>query len=233
MVESDSSKVQDAATESLIRIGCAAWGRCCAIMVLSEMGDKSILPTLCTSLQDDSDNVRLEAVRAIAKIDSKKAVDSLVQIARQDRDYYIRFEAVRILRRIGIGHKQVLDLALTALHDKSRDVRSQAARLLGNFHHEISIQPLLKATADNHWSVRESAENALLNFDQKAVPHLIRALSKSSWTTRFRAARLLGEIGDARAIKPLQQLLKKEKEHKKVQQIVEESLQKLYRSAAA
>ncbi len=233
LVEDDSPQVQDAATQSLIRIGCAAWGRCCAIMVLCKIGDKSILPALCRSLQDDSDNVRLEAVRAIAKIGGEKAVDSLIQIAHKDRDFYIRFEAVRFLRRIGIGHKQVLDLALIALRDTSRDVRSQAARLLGNFHHEISIQPLLKAIEDKHWSVRESAENALINFGQKAVPHLIAALSKSSWTTRFRAARLLGEIGDPRAIKPLEQLLKKEKENEKVQRIVEESLQKLYRSAAA
>lgn len=232
LVKIGSPKIKNAATQSLVRIGCAAWSRCCAIMVLSNIGTKSIVPALCHSLEDDSDNVRLEAVRALAKIDGKKAVDSLIKVARQDRYAYIRYEAVRFLRRIGIGHRQVLDLALAALKDKSRDVRSQAARLLGNFHHELSIQPLLEATADKHWSVRESAENALINFGKKAVPHLIAALAKSSWTTRFRAARLLGEIGDPRALKPLEQLLKKEKTNKRVQQIVEESLQKLNRNAA-
>jgi len=233
LVKTGSEKVQDAATQSLIRIGCAAWGRCCAIMVLSDTKNRSILPSLCNSLEDDSDNVRLEAVRAIAKIGGKKAVNSLVDIVQKDRDPYIRYEAVRFLRRIGVGHNQVLELALTALKDKSRDVRSQAARLLGNFHHDNSIQPLLKATADKHWSVRESAENALINFGQKAVPDLIKALSDSSWTTRFRAARLLGEIGDSRAIKPLEQLLKKEKKSGEVRGIVEDSLNKLYHSAAA
>ncbi|MFO7890133.1 MAG: HEAT repeat domain-containing protein [bacterium] len=233
LVEVDSPEVQDAAIQSLIRIGCAAWGRCCAVMVLSSAADKSFLPLFCKSLEDDSDNVRLEAVRAIAKIGGKKAVDSLVEIAQKDRDANIRFEAVRYLRRIGVGYNQVLDFALKALKDKSRDVRYQAARLLGNFHHELSIQPLLEATADKHWSVRESAENALINFGQKAVTPLIKALSKSSWTTRFRAARLLGEIGDTRAIKPLEQLLKQESENEEVKQIVDEALQKLYRSVAA
>jgi len=233
LVELGTTKVQDAAIQSLIRIGCAAWGRCCAIMVLSDAKNKSLLPSLCNSLQDDSDNVRLEAVRAIAKIGGKKAVNSLVDIAKKDRDSYIRYEAVRFLRRIGVGHHQVLELALAALNDKSRDVRSQAARLLGNFHHATSIQPLLNATADKHWSVRESAENALINFGQKAVPDLIKALADSSWTTRFRAARLLGEIGDIRAIKPLEQLLKKEKKNSEVRSMVEDSLEKLYHSAAA
>lgn len=233
LVEVDVPDIQEAAARSLIRIGCAAWGRYCAIMVLSKANDKSLLPYFCTSLEDDSDNVRLEAVRAVARVGGKKAVNSLVHIVQKDKVPNIRYEAIRSLRRIGVGHNQVLDLALKALKDTSRDVRSQAARLLGNFHHELSIHPLLEATADHHWSVRESAENALINFGQKAVNPLIKALSKSSWTTRFRAARLLGEIGDTRAIKPLEQLLKKKGENKKVKQIVDASLQKLYRSVAA
>ncbi len=233
LVDEGSPEVQDAATQALIKIGCAAWGRCCAIMVFSKARDGLILSTLIKSLEDDSDNVRLEAVRTLAKICGKGVVDSLVKIAKKDKDPYIRYESVRLLRRIGVGHHHVLNLALSALEDNSGDVRFQAARLLGNFHHEISIQPLLKATGDKHWSVRESAENALVNFGQKAVPHLIKALSKPSWTTRFRAARLLGEIGDSKAIKPLEQLLRKRGEKNKVLQIVEKSLKKLYKSAAA
>ena len=54
--------------------------------------------------------------------------------------------------------------------------------------------------SDPHWSVRESAEIALLNFGKDVVEPLIKSLDSKLWTTRFRAARLLGEIGDPRAI---------------------------------
>ncbi len=232
-VEEGESEVQDAAVQALIQIGCAAWGRCGALMVLSEIGDESFAFHFALSLLDDSDNVRLEAVRAFGKVGGSRAIDPLVKVAREDRDPYIRFEAIRLLRRVGVGFPQVLGLALSALKDPYRDVRSQAARLLGNFQHEKSIQPLLKVMEDPHWSVRESAENALINFGEKAVSSLIGALSSRSWTTRFRVARLLGEIGDTRAIEPLEWLLKKKRERKKVREVVQKSLKKLYGSVAA
>jgi HEAT repeat protein len=233
LVDEGSPEIQEAATCSLIQIGCAAWGRCGALIVLSEIGDESILPQVVQSLKDDSDNVRLEAVRTLAKINSSGAIDPLMEVARKDRDPYIRFEAVRVLRRIGVGHSQVLGLALSALKDDSRDVRSQAARLLGNFLDEQSIQPLMNAMSDAHWSVRQSSENALINFGEMAVSHLIGALSSRSWTIRFRAARLLGEIGDPKAIDALDKLTKKKGENKKVVRVAKEALNKLRGKVAA
>lgn len=227
LVEEGWPDVQDAAAQSLVQIGCAAWGRCGALIVLGEIGDESLIPNLIQSLSDDSDNVRLEAIRALAKVNGPDAIDPLIKVARKDRDPYIRFEAVRLLRRIGVGYHRVLNLAISALKDSYRDVRSQAARLLGNFQDERSVEPLIKAMADSHWSVRESAENALINFGGQAVPHLIESLSSRSWPQRFRAARLLGEIGDQRAIEPLEKLLKKKGERNKVREVVQESLQKL------
>ncbi len=233
LVENGSPDVQEAATQALIQIGCAAWGRCGALIVLSGMGDKSLIPHFIHSLSDDSDNVRLEAVRALAKVDGPDAIDPLVKVASKDRDPYIRYETVRLLRRIGVGYPQVLELGLSALKDPSRNVRSQAARLLGNFQDDRSIRPLLKATADVHWSVQESAENALTNFGRRAVPSLIEALNSRFWTTRFRAARLLGEIGDQRAIVPLEKLLRKKREKKELKRIVREALEKLQKKEAA
>jgi len=219
---------KEAATQALVQIGCAMWGRCSALIVLSEIGDASITPYLIHSLKDDSDNVRVEAVRALAKVDSFRAIDFLVKAVRKDKDPYIRFEAIRILRRIGVGYPQVLSIALSALRDKSWDVRSQAARLLGNFRDDGSLLPLIKAMADPHWGVRESAENALMNFGERAIPPLLTALGSSNWTTRFRASRLLGEFGDTRAIKPLEMLLTKKGERKKVRQVAQEALRKLH-----
>jgi len=227
LVDKGNEEVKDAAANALYHIGCAAWGRCSALIVLRKVGDRSLIRHIVHSLGDDSDNVRLEAVKALAEINGSKSINPLIEMAKSDRDPYIRFEVLRQLRRVGVGYNQVLDLGLFALKDSSRDVRSQAAWLLGNFQDKRSILPLLKATADPHWSVRESAENALLNFGNKSVPYLLDALRSRSWTTRFRVSRLLGEIGDVRAMEPLEKILRKKSEHKEVIEVVKQALDKL------
>lgn len=227
LMDKGDEEIKDAAANALHQIGCAAWGRCSALIVLKKVGDKSLIRHFIHSLNDDSDNVRLEAVKALAGVNGSKSINPLIRVAKSDRDPYIRYEAVRQLRRVGVGYKQVLDLGLHALKDTSRDVRSQAAWLLGNFQDNCSILPLLKATADPHWSVRESAENALLNFGNKSVPYLLDALRSRSWTTRFRVSRLLGEIGDHKAIKPLEGILRKKTERKEVLDVVRSALDKL------
>ena len=227
LADKGDEEVQDAARDALVQIGCAAWSRCSALQVLREVGYKKILPNIIHMLDDDSDNVRLEAVLALGRINTGRVIKPLIHVASGDRDPYIRFEALRQLRTIGVGYTEVLELALHALKDANRDVRSQAAWLLGNFQDDRSIPALLKATSDTHWSVRESAEIALYNFGANAVPQLIDALKSKSWTTRLRAARLLGDLGDERAIEPLEKLHKKPRGRKEVYQVVEEALQKI------
>ncbi|MCX6564752.1 MAG: HEAT repeat domain-containing protein [Candidatus Aminicenantes bacterium] len=227
IVDEGLPDVQEAATQALALIGCAAWGRCCAIKILAEVADSSLAPLITPSLKDDSDNARFEAVRALGKMDGPEAVKLLIGVVKKDRADFIRAEAIRALRTIGAGQAGVLETALHGLKDKSREVRSLSARLLGLFHDKKSILPLLKTMADPHWSVRESAENALMNFGHDAVPLLIEALGSPTWTTRFRAARILGEIGDIKAAAPLKKLLVRKGERKEVRSVASISLKKV------
>jgi HEAT repeat protein len=225
--------VQETATAALSQIGCAAWGRCCALRVIAEVGDAALVPRILLSLKDDSDNVRFEAVRAVAKLGAAEAIPILLPMFKKDRSDFIRAEAVRLLRRIGGGHRELLEIGLKGLKDPGRDVRSQSARLVGGFLDKETIGPLLKAMTDPHWSVRESVEIALLNFGKDAVDPLIEALESSVWTTRFRAARLLGEIGDPRAVAPLEKALDRPREQKSVRENIEAALRKLRSGASA
>lgn len=227
LVEDSLPDVQEATAHALFQIGCAAWGRCMTLKVLAEIGDASLVPRIASSLNDHSENVRFEAVRAMTRMGGPAAVKHLVRLARRDPKDFVRTEAVRGLRRIGLGQPDVLETALSGLNDSCRDVRTHSARLLGNFHDDRSLLPLLKAIADPHWSVRQSAETALLNFGKKAVPQLIESLKGSSWRARFRAARLLGELGDHRAVDPLKKILARKGERKKVREVVQASLAKL------
>lgn len=227
LVDVGLPEVQEAAMEALGQIGRAAWGRCCAVKILAEVSDSSLTPLITRSLADDSDNVRFEAVRALGKMDGPEAVKLLIGVIKKDHADFIRAEAIRAVRTIGAGQPVVLEAALHGLKDKSREVRCVSARLLGLFHDKKSILPLLKAIADPHWSVRESAENALMNFGHDAVRPLIEALASPTWTTRFRAARLLGEIGDIRAAAPLDKLLARKGEHKDVREVASIAVKKI------
>jgi HEAT repeat protein len=227
LVEEGLPDIQVAASQALSQIGCAAWGRCCALKVLGEVGEGAIVPDILPSLRDDSDNVRFEAARALGKLGGPEAVTHLIRLARNDSCDFIRREAVRLLRTAGQNQTAVLDMARQRLRDPSRDVRVQAARLLEGFQDPRSLAPLLKAMADPHWSVRESAEMALLNFGRGAVDPLIGALKSSSWTTRLRAARVLGELGDPQAVDALELALTRKKERKDVREVIESSLRRL------
>ncbi len=227
LAQEGDDEVRQSSVDALAQIGCAAWSRCSALQVLREIGEYSHRPAILHMLKDDSDNVRLEAVLALAQIDGSEVIGPLIETASGDRDPYIRYEAVRQLRTIGVGYPEVLELALKALKDSNRDVRKQAAWLLGNFQEDRSIPALVKATSDPHWSVRESAEIALHNFGDRALSHIDAALSSKSWTTQFRAVRLLGDMGDINAIKSVEQLLKSRRLKKEVKAVSLEALKKL------
>lgn len=227
LIDEGPPEVQEAAMQALFHIGCAAWGRCCAIKVLAEAGEASMAARLAPSLRDDSDNVRFEAVRTMGKWGGPQAVQFLVQVAVRDRANFIRAEAIRALRTIGTGRQEVLETALRGLKDKGREVRAQSASLLGLFQNEKSILPLLNSMSDSHWSVRERAENALLNFGPSAVKPLIASLGSRHWTTRLRAVRLLGEIGDHKAVAPLKRFLARKAERDDVRKTAAAALTKL------
>jgi HEAT repeat protein len=227
LVDEGLPDVQEAASHALFQIGCAAWGRCCALKVLAEVADSSAVPRILSTLQDDSDNVRFEAIRTLGRLGGDEAIKTLIRAVRKDRTEFIRAEAMRVLRAARLGQPNVLEAARHGLKDSSREVRCQSARILGSFLDPKSILPLLKVMADRHWSVRESAENALLNFGRDAAGPLIEALKSPSWTTRFRAGRLLGEIGEPKAVGPLKKALTRRGERKDVRDVLEASLRKL------
>jgi HEAT repeat protein len=68
---------------------------------------------------------------------------------------------------------------------------------------------------------------ALLNFGREATEPLIGALNSSSWTIRFRAARLLGELGDPQTAAALEHAMARKGERKDVREIIESSLGRL------
>lgn len=100
---------------------------------------------------------------------------------------------------------QMADLLL---EDPQLEVRQAAARALGETRCEQAISYLLIALHDSFWWYeREAGADALLDaiesIGQPTVESLLEALGDPEGAIRRFAARLLGRIGDTRAIEPL------------------------------
>jgi HEAT repeat protein len=206
------AETAEAAERALFLIGTAAWGRCSALICLREIGSRSALSQILESLGDPSNNVRLEAVRALVKFPGEAAIPPLMKLVAAEKDPYLRAEAIGVIRMNGTPHPGLTGLGQARLADPDWNVRAQAAGLLGNLRKPRSLRPILARLDDPHWSVQESAENALHNYGTDAVPLLFRALHSRSLSVRLRAARLLGEVANRDALPRLDRLARKKGE---------------------
>jgi len=123
-----------------------------------------------------------------------------------DADEGVRAEAAKALAQLEIEDPVYVSMLLTGLKDPSPFVRGPVARLLGRLEDARVVRPLLDALHDRHWKVRRNAENALVSMGDPAVPSLIEQLAEAKETTLLLLIGILGEIGDPRAVEPLEKL---------------------------
>lgn len=81
--------------------------------------------------------------------------------------------------------------------------RIAITRALEAFGEEISVQALIDLLDDKAWWVGQYAVDALVAVGMSALPFVVRALEDGNPIVRRRAATVLGEIGDRRAVEPL------------------------------
>ncbi|MFA0776607.1 MAG: hypothetical protein PVTTEEND_000321, partial [Candidatus Fervidibacter sp.] len=141
------------------------------------------------------------------------------------------FFEVRVVRALGqIGGSQAVEHLIAALHKGDEKVRRAAAKELGFLKDVRAIPPLIRALKYDT-RIRDAVAEALLSFGELAIPPLIaalddryhheemkevlagfgevvvmpliEALQRGSEAVREGAAKVLGEIKDVRAIKPL------------------------------
>ncbi len=223
----EKAEISQVAQEALVRIGCAAWGRCGALMVIGNVADSSIAPKLLPSLEDDSPHVRYEAIRALGKLKGKAACVKIEELIKADPVYEVRTEALKVLRELSPGSKQLFAIAQAALNDTAASVRLEATRALGDFADDRAFDMLIDRLSDSYWSVRISAENAICNYGKRAIPKLIDLLNSQETEGNCRIISALARIGDGKAVEPLEALLAKSKGQDKLQALVKEALRLL------
>jgi HEAT repeat protein len=173
----------------------------------------SDLDNLLQQLDDDDSNVRLRAADALGKIGGNIAINALCR-ALGDKDpndpvgsCNVRLSAVYALARIG---KPAVEALCKMSENFDKDVRGMACSALGKIADLRAVQPLCAALSDDEGDVRASAVCALGEIGRLAVEPLCRMLDpKEDWTVRTCAANALARIGDARAVEPLREALRR------------------------
>ncbi|MFB0544858.1 MAG: HEAT repeat domain-containing protein, partial [Asgard group archaeon] len=177
--------------------------------VVVELGaiiDVRAAEALTQRLLDEDCEIRDKAADLLWKM-REIAVEPLIK-ALKNKSWKIRDKAAEILGEI--GDARAIEPLIQALEDtmKDEDVdygldiwevpTAKALTEIG----EPAVEPLIKALKDRgtiYWVV----EKILIDIGEPTVEHLIKALKDEDWSVRRSLARILGTIGDKRAVNPL------------------------------
>jgi HEAT repeat protein len=168
--------------------------------VAARVGDSSLrdqtVSLLIAALTDVDQNVRRTAAKALGSIGDVRAVEPLT-VALEQRQKDLRQTAAEALGRI--GDKRAVGALIAALNT---DIGLVAAEALDS----IGWQPDKSEAAAAYWIAKDQWDRCV-EVGLAAVEPLIAALKNTDARVQRSAARVLGEIGDTRAVEPLVPLL--------------------------
>lgn len=158
------------------------------------------------SLMDDPDpQVRIAAVEALGRIESKASIDRMIAIF-DTSDHLIRMALVEAM--LAIDSSESRNLLMTLLKSGDSDLKTKAITFFGNEGRTRWIPDIIKSLDDPHWSVRNAAVIALGRIgDKEDARHIVRMLSDKESLIRKSAIQALGELKATEAVPSLLQLL--------------------------
>jgi len=185
-----------------------------AAHTLRKVGGPSAVEALVRVLKHDEDTVlRYIAAKELGKSGDPRAVGPLVEAADDHTAYadqFTRIAAADALAEIG-GQPAVKALGQLLQHSEAPDTRLAAAKLLGEMGEPSALGPLTEVIKDHSYSKDERVDaiHALRKIKDPQVVEVLVAVLKLSDAHDLIVAvvRVLGEIGDPRAIEPLAELL--------------------------
>lgn len=175
-----------------------------AAAALGKTGDAGALPRLREILKDDDPLVRMGAVLGIARIGGNSAVEPLIEVLKGDPNGGIRCCAAMELGESGVN--RALEVLIATLEDADPVVRFGASVALGDIGDASAVNPLSKLKAHSaDRSVLLGATYGLfkLTDDPSAIDFIVGALRDEDVNVRANAVKLLGKMGDKKAVEPL------------------------------
>ncbi len=187
--------------------------------------DKSAFEPLLPLLEDKDEWVRASAIETLCQSDGDRAIGPALKMLK-DKSYDVRLSTVRALMKL--NRPETAPHLVKLLNDKSKEVADYAAIALGKLGDDRGLDRLIFAIKKRPF-YDFMCEEAIVKLGSKAVSPVINLLDSYDYTVRQTSVKLLGEIGDSRAIEPLRKKLETETIIS-CRTAIEEALQKLTNS---
>ncbi len=128
------------------------------------------------------------------------AVDLLIPLLRKGP----AAETLKAVETLGhIGDDRAVEPLSALLGSRRPEIATAVARALGDIGSSLTVESLLQYAVDSEAQVKAEAEKAMIKIGGSAVRPLLEQLNSSNPFERKAAVRILGEIGDERALQPL------------------------------
>ena len=171
------------------------------VKALGGLGDRRVFESLVGRLDDDSGEVRREAVRALGWLGDPRSYEPLVGLLGDER-FDIRREAVKALAEL--GDPRAFEPLVGLLSDARSGVRREALDALAGMGESGAFESLVGLLGDARVEVRTEVVRALGAMgDPRAYEPLVGLLGDASSEVRWEVARALAALGDPRAFEPL------------------------------
>ncbi len=179
------------------------------------MEQRDTMDSLIDDLKSGNTEVRRQAIERAVHSADDEIVDRLIQLVQEpDVGQDSREAAAVTLAQMPSGRGGAFLLELIGSDDPG--FRGSAAVGLGHLKTGASMSALIKALADKVNTVRNLAERGLLSMIDvvrgNSVEQLLELLNHPAPLTRSPAARVLGLTRDPRALNPLLQILRSDRQ---------------------
>ncbi len=165
--------------------------------VLSHISSADAPAMLEHALLDPDADIRLIAAQSV-RVVTEANLPLLIQIAR-DPSAPVRRAIVQTLS--GSSDTRALAVLVQAANDEDPQVRTLALQSVGSLSGLRELGPLISALSNRDATLRKTAAETLAGMEpDHVVPPLLAALDNDAYGDM---ARVLGRIGDSRAVEPL------------------------------
>ena len=176
--------------------------RLAIVDALGMIDDPGSVDALIHAMSDADLPIRCRAASALGRVGGDRGVQPLLGAIR-DGDEALRFRAADALGALG-GRAGVVDGLLVCLADANAGVRVAACCALAKIRDSRAIDALDGARGDPDPSVSEAALAGLVEArDPRALDELLRRLTSEDAQVVIGSCKMLGSLGDQRAMGPL------------------------------
>jgi len=172
---------------------------CPAIIYLSNIGDAMAVESLLEALKHEKAAIRQAAADALSKVGDARAVEPLMAVLKDNHH-----SKMNILQSVGgIAKSSLVKIGVPAiepllsiLEDMSKDMRGDAAFILGAIGDVRAVEPLHSTLKDENRGVRTEAAIALGSLgDTKAVEPILASMKEMSFGMKIMVTKALEQLG--------------------------------------